>query len=309
MSQFQVRKAKRTQRPLKISLEGLSGSGKTYTALRLAFAMRRAGIGKRIVVADSENESASLYEGITEDGERWDYEVCSIPAESQTPNGYASCYDYLVGQGYDIIIIDSMTHAWKGALARVDTLAAASRSNDKFSIGWKAVSPEQEKMMQTITNPKAHVITTTRVKGEFDRVTGGNGKDQWKKIGTKADQREGMEYEYDAVIRIDNEEHLAVVEKVRGCIAMDGKSCKRPGPEFFKPLFDWWLSAPETEKIVPPTVDETIATINAKLNTATTLPELGAAWQSVQADIARLGERKDELVKFKDAKKAQLSAA
>ena len=28
-----------------------------------------------------------------------------------------------------------------------------------------------------------------------------------------------------------------------GCTAMDGRRGTNPGPDFWKPLFDWWLSA------------------------------------------------------------------
>lgn len=240
---FEVKKAKRSRRPLKINLEGLSGSGKTYTALRLAFAMRRAGIGKRIVVADSENESAGLYDGIKIDGEKWEYEVCPVPAEKQNPLGYSECYEYLVTQRFDIIIMDSMTHAWKGALQKVDEVTARSRSKNTFGEGWKTVTPEQEKMLRTLTDTRAHLIATTRVKGDYEMVQGSNGKMQPKKMGMKADQRDGLEYEFDVVVRLDPEEHAAHVEKVRGCTALDGKVGKCPGPEFWKPLFDWWLSA------------------------------------------------------------------
>lgn len=247
---FEVKKAKRSRRPLKIGLEGLSGSGKTFTALRLAFAMRRAGIGKRIVVADSENESAGLYDGIAIDGETWSYEVCQLPPEKQNPNGYTECYQHLVSLGYDIIIIDSMTHAWKGALQKVDEVAARNK-NDKFGAGWRTVTPEHEKMLRTLTDPNAHLITTTRVKGEYERVEGAGGRDKIKKVGMKADQRDGVEYEWDCLVRLDPEEHAAVVEKVRGCMALDGKTCKCPGPDFWKPLFDWWLSAEPMKQTEP----------------------------------------------------------
>ena len=76
-----------------ICVTGVSGSGKTFSALRLAFAMRRAGIGKKIVVADSENESAGLYEGMSMDGERWEYDVCPMPSEKQNPAGYTEAYE------------------------------------------------------------------------------------------------------------------------------------------------------------------------------------------------------------------------
>lgn len=276
---FQNKKAQRQRRPLKISLEALSGGGKTYTALRLAFAMRRAGIGKRIVVGDSENESASLYQGTVCDGEQWEYEVCSIPQDKQNPNGYTELYNFEVSEGFDIIIIDSMTHAWKGALTRVDQVSSGTRSKNKFSEGWSVVSPEQEKMMRVLTDPRAHLITTTRLKGDYEIVKGDDGKTRPKKLGLKADQRDGFEYEYDMVIRLDPEGHLATVEKVRGCSILDGATCAAPGPDFFKPLFDWWLSAPE---------GETKESALSRMEACTDLPGLAACWQSLPTYIQNL---------------------
>lgn len=240
---FEVKKAKRQRRPLKVSLEGLSGSGKTFTALRMAFAMKRAGIGKRIVVADSENESAGLYAGTQIDGETWDFDTVAIPGEMQNPDGYAKCYEFLVQQGFDIIIVDSMTHAWHGAMQQVDDYGARNRG-DKFG-GWAQVTPQQRHMLATLTDHRAHLIATMRVKSEYERVAGANGKDKIKKVGMKVDQRDGAEYEFDCVARIDPESHTLHIEKVRGCTIMDDKMAAKPGPDFWKPLFDWWLSAEE----------------------------------------------------------------
>ncbi|MBN9120974.1 MAG: AAA family ATPase, partial [Planctomycetes bacterium] len=211
---FEIKKAKRQRRPLKINLEGVSGSGKTYTALRLAFAMRRAGIGKKIVVADSENESAGLYEGVVQDGERWEYDVCPMPPEKQNPAGYTEAYEYLVGQGFDVIIGDSLTHAWYGAQEIVDRYAQANK-NDKFG-GWAKVTPQQRQMLATLTDARAHFIGTMRVKSEYDRVQKEGGGAQIKKVGTKTDQREGAEYEFDCVVRMDKgdvpTDHVIVVD-------------------------------------------------------------------------------------------------
>lgn len=294
---FQVKKAKRQRRPLKISLEGLSGSGKTFTALRLAFALRRAGVGKRIVVADSENESASLYDGVHIDGEGWEYDVCPIPAEHQTPRGYAAVYDHLAGGGYDLIVIDSLSHAWHGAMDQVDRLAAANRG-DKFQ-AWAKVTPEQRHMMQTLTDGRAHCIATMRVKAEYERIDDG-GRAKIRKVGMKTDQREGAEYEFDAVVRLE-QAHLATVEKVRGCTAMDGRTGHSPGPDFWKPLIDWWLSA-------PPLAEQLAAAIRQ----ATSIDALKAAY----ADSFRAHERgeltADEHAahtRLKDEQKARIAPA
>lgn len=240
MSAFIAKKAKRTRRPLKVSMEGVSGGGKTMTALRIAYDMKRHGIGKNIVVFDTENESAGLYAGMEIDGERWDFMHVDMPVDKRNPEGFSEAYEWAVSQGYDIIIFDSLSHAWHGALEQVDQM---SRGGDKMR-AWANMSPKQRQMIQTLTDPRAHCIVTMRVKTEFQESEGANGKKRMQKVGMKADQRDNTEYEFDLVLRFEsgNECH---VEKVRGCTAMNGKSATKPGPAFFKPLFDWWKSADE----------------------------------------------------------------
>ena len=299
---FEVRKAKRQRRPLKIALEGLSGSGKTFTALRLAFALKRAGIGSRIVVADSENESAGLYDGVQMDGEAWEYEVCPIPLAKQNPTGYGECYEFLVKAGFDIVIFDSLSHAWHGAMEKVDEHALKNKG-DKFG-GWAKVSPEQRRMLTALTDPRAHLIATMRVKSEYER-TDDNGKARIKKVGMKTDQRENTEYEFDCVVRLDPEQHTAHVEKVRGCTAMDGLMGERPGPEFWQPLVDWWLSAePVAPPAAPPPPGRSPAEVAAikTLDVAATLDQLATAWNALPKRIQAKVEE------HKNARKAALSA-
>lgn len=305
---FEVKKAKRQRRPLKINLEGVSGSGKTFSALRLAFAMRRAGIGTKIVVADSENESAGLYDGVVQDGERWEYDVCPMPPDKQNPAGYTEAYEYLVSQGFDIIIGDSLTHAWYGAQEQVDRYAQANKG-DKFG-GWAKVTPKQRQMLATLTDTRAHFIGTMRVKSEYDRVES-NGKATIKKVGTKTDQREGSEFEFDVVARLDKgdvpTDHTILIEKVRGCTAMDGKQGINPGPEFWKPLFDWWLSA----EALPP-ARSPYEPHAAAILTAPDIKALKLAFVGVNADAkARRLTVKEiaDLTHLKDERKAALLAA
>lgn len=287
---FEVKKAKRQRRPLKVSMEGLSGQGKTYTALRLAFDMRRHGIGTKIVVLDSENESAGLYAGTREDGETWDYDTVDMPHDKRTPQGYTEAYEYLVKAGYDIIIIDSLSHAWHGALEQVDAHARQNR-NDKFG-AWANVTPQQRRMIEVLTDNRAHCISTMRVKADFqDQEI--NGRTKKVKVGLKADQRDGTEYEYDLVLRFESGNEC-IVEKVRGCSAMNGKAAVRPGPAFWKPLFDWWLSAEPTKS------PEEIG--RDALKAAKTLDELRAAFLALPPALQLA------LVAMKDERKAQLSA-
>lgn len=290
---FEVKKAKRTRRPLKISLEGISGAGKTFTALRLAFAMKRAGIGSKIVVADSENSSAGLYAGTQCDGDLWEFDTCDIPQEARNPRGYTECYTHLASAGYDIIIFDSLSHAWYGAVEKVDKLA---KGGDKFR-AWGEVTPEQRFMLTTLTNDRAHCIVTMRVKSEYDRVDEG-GKSKFKKVGMKTDQREGSEYEFDCVVRLE-EGHMARVEKVRGCTAMDGATARNPDPTFWKPLLNWYLSAEPTLSL--------FETAGTSLKQCKSLAELQVAYTAIYKAKDRYAAKEFELLtQLKDEMKAKL---
>ena len=57
---FQVRKAERQGARLLIQLSGVSGSGKTYTALQLAYGLAGNDASK-VVLIDTENRRGSLY--------------------------------------------------------------------------------------------------------------------------------------------------------------------------------------------------------------------------------------------------------
>lgn len=290
---FEAKKAVRTKRPLKVSMEGLSGSGKTFTALRLAFDMIANGIGKKLVVFDSENESAGLYADVECDGRRWEFMHVTIGPEQQNPGTYAEAYRWAVGEGYDLVIFDSLSHAWHGALDQIDEYARHNK-NDKFG-GWKNVTPQQRDMIATLTDPRAHCIVTMRLKGEYDRVEKANGKSSIEKIGTKADQRENTEYEFDLVLRFTPKTNDCTVEKVRGCTAMNGKQANKPGPAFWKPLLDWWQGGAE---VADPAADHRKA-----LLAAATLDALKAAWAVVPQGL------QPQVLADKDARKAELTAA
>jgi hypothetical protein len=98
-------------------------------------------------------------------------------------------------------------------------------------------------------------------------------------------------------------DHVITVEKVRGCTAMDGKQGVNPGPDFWKPLFDWWLSA---EALTIPLHHVHAAAIRA----AKTLDALKAVFTAVNADVSagRLSvEQTQLLTALKDERKGQLA--
>jgi len=178
--------------------------------------------------------------------------VLCLGREHQNPAGFTEAYRWAVREGYDLIIIDSLSHAWHGALEQVDQIALRNGRNDKFS-AWATITPLCREMIQTLTDPRAHLIATMRVKSEYENYEEA-GKRRIRKVGTKTDQRENTEYEFDLVMRLDHGNDCSV-EKVRGCSAMNGKRASKPCPEFWRPLIEWWqggaeFAAPTTTLLV-----------------------------------------------------------
>jgi len=227
------KKATKEKLKARIALDGPAGSGKTYTALRFAFAL--AGKGGRVAVIDTEHRSASKYVGESPDGFPFQFDVCEL--EHYSPTTLKNVVDE-AGKRYDVILIDSLSHFWEGtggALQLVDKKKASSKGGG-FS-AWSDINPLLGEMMKSMLNSPAHIIATMRTKMAYDVEKNEKGKLEVTKIGLKPVQREGLEYEFDLVGDIDLE-HILTVSKTR-CSPLDGAKAEKPGPEFVVPLITW----------------------------------------------------------------------
>lgn len=203
---FQFRKAVKALRKARIALIGPSGSGKTYTALEIATGL--AGPGGRIALIDTENASASLY------ADRFDFDTLNL--DTFSPKVYTEAIRAAEEAGYDVIIIDSLSHAWAGkdgALEQVDKAAARAKGNTFAA--WREVTPQHNALVDALVRCKAHVVVTMRAKTEYvvekDEKTG---RTTPRKVGMAPIQRDGLEYEFDIVADMDLE-HRFIVSKSR----------------------------------------------------------------------------------------------
>lgn len=222
------RPANREQLKLRMALDGPSGSGKSLTALRFAFAL--AGPTGRVAAIDTEHRSLSKYQGDEFDGCRFDFDVAELTYFS--PDNYTRTIQ--AAAGYDVLIIDSLSHAWDGlggALEQVD-----NKGGNRFT-GWKDVTPLHRQMVEAILASPMHVIATMRSKMEYVLEPDHRGKMVPRKVGMAPVQRAGMEYEFDLVCDLDTTHQLAV-SKTR-CPAVDGQSAIKPGAMFLQPVIEW----------------------------------------------------------------------
>jgi len=239
MSVFQ--KATRSQQKLRVAIDGPSGAGKTYSALRLAFSLVDAGLATKVAVIDSENGSASMYAGEQPDGRTWDFDTLAL--KSFSPDQYTFAINEAFKAGYDCLVIDSLSHAWSGEGGALDIVD--NKGGNKFT-AWKDVTPIHRRMVDAIIRAKGHVICTMRSKTEYIIEEDDKGKKVPRKIGVAPVQRDGMEYEFDVYGSVDWSNMLKI-SKSR-CPALQGMSTVKPGPAFWSPLFDWLKTAKPVER-------------------------------------------------------------
>ena len=231
------KKAERVKAKLKMAITGPSGSGKTMSALRLA-----KGIGGKVAVIDTENESASLY------SDRFDFDTASL-SPPYTTQKYLEALQGAIDAGYDTVVIDSITHQWAGEggiLSRKEQMDA--RGGNSFT-NWGKMSPEQEKFKSAILHCPIHLIVTIRSKQEYVMQENEKGKQAPKKVGLAPVQREGMEYEFTTVFDVAMN-HEAAVSKDRTGIFND--SYFMISEDTGKTVLKWLESGAEPEKKTPP---------------------------------------------------------
>ena len=197
--------AQRKKAKLRLAIAGPSGSGKTYSALLVANGMTT---WNKIAVIDSENGSAELYAHLGM------YSVLTLESP-YTPEKYVEAIKTAECQGFEVIIIDSLSHAWNGEGGILDQQGKAADTKYKGNswAAWRECTPRHNALVDAMLKSSCHIIGTMRSKTEYAQVTE-NGKTVVKKLGMAPIQRDGMEYEFTAVFDLSLE-HVVSVSKDR----------------------------------------------------------------------------------------------
>ncbi|HQM46876.1 MAG TPA: AAA family ATPase [Smithellaceae bacterium] len=237
MSNFH--KSQRSKGKLRLAIAGPAGSGKTYSALQIAF-----GIGGRIAMIDTERGSGELYSHLG------NYDACTVTSPFE-PAKYVAAILEAEKLGYDVIIIDSLTHAWAGQGGLLDLHGKIADRGGNSWAAWRKVTPQHNELVDAMIQSSCHIIATMRSKMEYAQSEDG-GKKTVKKLGMAPIQREGLEYEFTVFLDIDLN-HTAVSSKDRTSL-FDGKYFI-PTPETGKILINWLNNAPDAEQkpAEPPT--------------------------------------------------------
>lgn len=197
-----IRKAERRKAKLRLGLIGPTGSGKTYSALRLAF-----GLGGSVGIIDTENGSADLYADLG------DYSVITLE-KPYTVEKYREALQAFEDANFDTVIVDSLTHAWAGSGGLLDRQGQAEKRIGNSFTAWREITPQHNALVEALLTSPAHIIATLRVKTEYVLEQNEKGKTVPRKVGLAPVFRDGIEYEMGVVFDIDTD-HKATASKDR----------------------------------------------------------------------------------------------
>jgi AAA domain len=264
MSGFSFVPAQREGSFARLALAGPSGSGKTWTSLTIA-----RELAPTVAVIDTERGSAKKYAG--EGGFAFDV----LEMTHFDPRELVQALAAAGAAGYGCVVVDSLSHFWMGSggmLEQVDNAAKRSYGGNSFG-GWKEARPLERQMIEALLAYPGHVIVTMRTKTEWVLEQNDRGKQTPKRVGTKPEQREGIEYEFDLVADMDLEHNL-VVSKSRIAPLAD-LVLKRPDGMLGQQVLAWLGDAP---------VGATALTYRDEaLDKNVTFERLGELYREVQA--------------------------
>ena len=254
-----LEKATRKHAKIKLSMAGSAGSGKSYSAILLAYGL--CNDFAKICVLDCENHSASLYSHLGE------FNVINLSAPFH-PDRYVEAIKLCEQSEIEVIIIDNATHAWSGKGGCLDLHekeTAKMRIPNSFT-AWASITPLYQRFIEAIVNTSCHVICTLRSKTEYHMVERG-GKQIPQRIGMAPMIRDGFDFEMSIAFDLDHQ-HQVFCSKDRTSIFQDQEPFTITA-ETGKKILDWCNSG------TPITVDD----VSKRISDTVSIQELLALYQ------------------------------
>lgn len=166
MSILKIQPAERKAAKLVLALQGISGSGKTRTAIGLAYGLA-GGVGSKVGFLDTENKRGRLYADDTLFSEIGHELGLGGPVEPFliadlappfTPDRYVQAIKEFQAAGVEVLIIDSVSHEWAGEGGCYDIAKNTTKRVDD----WLTAKNEHKRFMNTLLQSDMHIIPCVR---------------------------------------------------------------------------------------------------------------------------------------------------
>lgn len=193
-------------RNARVVIFGPSGSGKTHLALHLAEKLAGATTvegtpNNGVAMINTEGERGMHYAGV------FNYDIATL--DKYGIGGYLEAWRAARDSGYAALVVDSMSQFWSG---EGGILEQGGKSIDSWD---KVKNPLVRRFVNSVHIFPGHVVVTMRSKTELVEEEK-NGKKVFVAKGTTFVFKEGVPYEFDLVIQIDQDHRAEVLKAPPG---------------------------------------------------------------------------------------------
>lgn len=208
---FQFQEATREQSKASILIEGLSGKGKSGLALILGYYLAGEDWTK-VFDIDTENNSVNLFAGINSSAgipfgqfKHGNF----TPDLKYKPTNYLEFKEAALAAGAEVVINDSISHAWSYEGGILDRLAELKKTNKRYerdsyaAWGDDEIMDEKQKLFQLFRDHRCHMIATVRVKEKMEyQYNESKGKNEMVSLGEQEIMQADVKYEPDLVLHM-----------------------------------------------------------------------------------------------------------
>lgn len=248
--------ATRQKSKLRAVIASPPGNGKSFTSLSILSHLLAPAPSKdlerKLAVICTENGRIQMYAS----GQPYHFSVLVL--NDFSPEGYIAAIEDAVHEGFEAVLVDSISDEWDWTLAEIDRLQNpdGGKKLDKRS-AWGVMTPRHNAFLRALTRAPIHVAATCLMKPDFAMVPDPErqGKMKMQRVGLALVQREGIERLFDIAGVMEEEAELYFTKTL--CQALYDRRYKRPGKDLADTIGAWL----EMGEQVPATIPEMVKTL------------------------------------------------
>lgn len=197
MSFLKIETASREGAKTVTAFAGVSGSGKTYSAILYAYGLAKCNAAK-VGFLDTENRRGRLYSDILPNKAQFLIADMGAPF---SPTRYAEAIKQFEAAGVDVLVIDSVTHEWEG-IGGCDDIANEGVAPGKPG-RWNKAKREHKRFMDVLLQSSMHIVVCVRAREKTKIDRDGQGKTVFIPQGIQPVQEKNFMFEMTASLMMD----------------------------------------------------------------------------------------------------------
>lgn len=209
MSIIQIQKVQREGARLLVMLCGVSGGGKTYTAIQLAYGLAGKNASK-VGLLDTENGRGRLY--ADELPEPYLYAELKPPF---SPQRYIAAIEEFSQAGVEVLVIDSGSHEYEGIGGLIEI---AEAGNPRLP-NWNRAKGEHKRFMSALLASPMHIILCLRAREKATPEKGPDGKLVYRELGLQPITEKNVVFEATASLMLHDQGKRQDVLKVPAALS------------------------------------------------------------------------------------------